>query len=387
MRILTAGPTGVVAMQRVLNWHIEAGDDVWITDYRNSFRRPLPPRFHFMPLLPLPRGNGADMILHRLGLGALAERAKQTRLRRLAAEARPDVIHIHSMDVRGQALARAGLGPLLVSAWGALPSLLVAPDRLLRPAAQELLLACDRLLVDAPALVEPAQRRVKPGCQVEYMPFGTDTTAFQPGRSTRALEWRTFFAIPDDAFVLLSPRMWADFYNHQQILRAFVLAYERFNRPVYLALVGLGGRPDALPHMHVAWQGVQHTPAAAAVRWLPRILYQEMPTLYAMSDAVVNYPSRDAFAVTLVETAACELPLITSLLPAYRGTFVEDSARLVPADDETALAEAMVEVVNQPAQARQDVLRAARRIAVAEYDDARVKQRLRQIYSEMAATS
>jgi hypothetical protein len=50
-----------------------------------------------------------------------------------------------------------------------------------------------------------------------------------------------------------------------------------------------------------------------------------MPTLYALSDAVVSYPDFDSFAATLVEAAACQLPVITPLLPTYRGTFVEPS--------------------------------------------------------------
>ncbi len=65
------------------------------------------------------------------------------------------------------------------------------------------------------------------------------------------------------------------------------------------------------------------------MRWLPKIRYDEMHTLYVMADAVVNYPARDSFPATLVEAAACETPAITAFLPTYRDTFVETACTLV----------------------------------------------------------
>lgn len=385
MRILTTGPSGVVAMQRVLDWMAARGEQVWIVDYRNHYRTPLPTGFQFQSFLPLPKAAGVELILKRAGLGAVAQRAKVARLQRLARAVQPDLVHVHSMDTRGTTCADAGLAPLIVSAWGGLTSLLAAPGQELSPVARKLVAACDLLLVDTPALLEPVRPLLKSGARVEFLPFGADTWHFQPGRTVQAQEWRTLFAIPDDAFLLLSPRMWAEFYNHQDILRAYALAFPQFTRPTYLALVGLGTGPDALPHMAAAWQEVAHTPAAATVRWLPRIKYYQMPVLYGMADAVVNYPSRDAFGVTLVETAASELPLVTPLMPAYRGTFVETSATLVEPRSLDALAAALVQVVNEPADARRPRLQAARHVVQAQYDDTIVQQALWQYYQELAA--
>ncbi len=385
MRILTTGPSGVVAMQRVLDWMAARGEQVWVMDYRNHYRTPLPTGFQFQSFLPVPKAAGVELTLKRVGLGAAAQRAKIARLQRLARAVQPDLVHIHSMDVRGTTCIDAGLAPLIVSAWGGLTSLLAASSQELSPVARKLVTTCDLLLVDTPALLEPVRPLLKPGARVEFLPFGADTRHFQPGRTVQAQEWRTLFAIPDDAFLLLSPRMWAEFYNHQDILRAYALAFPQFTRPTYLALVGLGTGPDALPHMAAAWQEVAQTPAATTVRWLPRIKYYQMPVLYGMADAVVNYPSRDAFAVTLVETAASELPLITPLLPAYRGTFVETSATLVEPRSLDALAAALVQVVNEPADVRRPRLQAARHVVQTQYDDAIVQQALWQYYQEIVA--
>jgi glycosyltransferase involved in cell wall biosynthesis len=137
--------------------------------------------------------------------------------------------------------------------------------------------------------------------------------------------------------------------------------------------------------MAAAWQEVAHTPAAATVRWLPRIRYGQMPTLYAMVDAVVNYPAADSFGATLVEAAACQAPLITALLPTYRGTFVEAYATLVRPDDPDALAETMVQVVNEAPESREPRLRQARQVVEHEYDDAVIQAQLWELYAELAA--
>lgn len=385
MRILTAGPTGVVAMQRVLDWMAAHGEQVWVTDYDNQYRQPLPPAFHFQPVLPVREGARVAAGLRRLGLGPLAARLAAKQVRDLVQQARPDVVHVHNIDPRGLACAEAGVGPLIVSAWGGLIGLASQPDQPPAALAQRVVAACDALVVDTPALLDPAAAWIKPGGRVVHVPMGADTQVFRPGRTAQALEWRAHFAIGEVVFVLLSPRMWASYYNHQQILRAYVRAFARFQRPTMLAFTCLGPGPEALPHMATAWQEVANTPAAATVRWLPRIRYGQMPTLYAMADAVVNYPAADSFGATLVEAAACQLPLITPLLPTYRGTFVETCATLALPDDPDALAEAMIQVVNAAPESRELSLAQARQIVQREYDDGVIQEQLWKLYSELTA--
>lgn len=378
MRILTIGPAGVVAMQRVLNWLAERDAEVWVVDQDESYRALAPASFRFCALAPTAPDAPAQSTALTIDLQAV------TALQRIAAEFKPEVVHVHGVDALGLACVQAGLGPLLVSTWGALGRRVGQLEPSLSPATRHVLAAADALIVDAPALLAPAQALTKPGARIELLPMGADTQRFRPGRTEAALLWRTLFGIPDDAFVLLSPRMWGAFYGHQAILQSYALAYPRFNQPTRLALVGLGDGPDVLPHMAAAWQAIAHSDAAAAVRWLPRIRYQQMPTLYAMSDAVVNYPEVDSFAATLVEAAASETPIITPLLPSYRGAFVETLCTLVEPGSLEALAEAMVHVVNQPPGERQARLDQARQVAQREYDDNLIKPRLWALYATLA---
>lgn len=384
MRILTVGPTGVVAMQRVLHWMAERQEEVWVIDEDDRFRSLLPAGFHFSTF-SLPRGAGrAQQALHRAGLGSLFERTVVAKLQRIADEFRPDIVHVHNIAMLGVACAWAGIGPLVVSSWGALSQSVVSPDKPLYPTTRQVVAAADVLIVDAPALIEPIRPMTKRNARVEHLPMGTDTRRFCPGRTPMAQEWRAFFGIPDDAFVLVSPRSWAELYGHQAILQAYVQAFPRLRQPTVLAFVGLGDAPQALPYLAEAWKQVEQTAAAQTVRWLPKIRYDEMHTLYVMADAVVNYPARDSFPATLVETAACETPAITAFLPTYRDTFVETACTLVEPANPEALAEAMVEVVNQPPAERAIRLAEARKIVEREYDDTVIKQRLWALYAELS---
>lgn len=378
MRILTIGPTGVVAMRRVLTWLAERGDEVWVVDEEATYCALLPSGFHFSLISPFKNSERAQ----QTATGAVHDPVAE--LQRISAEFRPEIVHLHNVTALGVACAQAGIGPLVLSAWGALIPLVAEPGFAFPPATPTTLAAVDAVIVDAPALVEPTRRLLKPDARVEYLPMGADTKRFCPGRTEAAMLWRTLYAIPDEAFVLLSPRMWGAFYGHQTILQAYALAYPRFAQPTRLAFVGLGDGPQALPHMAAAWDHVAQTAAAATVRWLPRIRYPEMPTLYAMSDAVINYPDKDSFAATLIEAAACQLPIITSLLPTYRGTFVEAFSTLVDPTTLEALADAMVQVVNQPPIERGALLLQARLIVEREYDDIVISQKLYQLYSELA---
>jgi glycosyltransferase involved in cell wall biosynthesis len=371
-------------MQRVLQWMAERREEVWVVDHTARFRSQVPAGFGFSPLL-LPRGGvRAQQVLHRAGLGGLAPRVQAARLHGIAAEFRPELVHAHNLTDLGLACADAGLGPLIVSSWGALSQVVAEPGRPVAEAARRQLAVADAVVVDAPSLLEPVRALAKPGARVEHIPMGADTRRFRPGRSAAALEWRAFFGIPQETFVLLSPRSWAEFYGHQAILRAYVEAFPRFDKPTVLAFVGLGDGPQALPQMAQAWEAVGRTEAARTVRWLPKIRYDEMHILFSMGDAVVNYPARDSFPATLVEAAACDLPAITAFLPTYRGTFVETACTLVEPGQPAALAEAIVEVVNQPPADRASRLAEARRVVELEYDDAVVQQRLWALYRDLA---
>ena len=207
---------------------------------------------------------------------------------------------------------------------------------------------------------------------------------FHPGYQEKSAAWRFVLDIPADATVLLSPRGWSEVYGQHHIMKAFALAYHRLDKPLVLTLMGMGRKrnPEAYAQEVLdlgASLGVAH-----AIRWIPQVPYQDMPGLYALADVVINYPSTDAFPSTLLEAAACARPVITSHLPAYRNTFVEDCFRLVEPENPEALGRGYRRVgwlsldgVVHARKGRSDVV-------LAEYDESVQKQRLIALYREIA---
>ena len=121
------------------------------------------------------------------------------------------------------------------------------------------------------------------------------------------------------------------------------------------------------------------------MRWVDDVPLAELPAIYAMADVVVNFPSMDAFPVTLMEAAACGRPIVTGLLPAYRGSFVEKYSKVVPPGDSAALADALVAEVNGDPREKAEALAAARGVAEREYDESVTTDRFLRIYGELTA--
>jgi glycosyltransferase involved in cell wall biosynthesis len=118
----------------------------------------------------------------------------------------------------------------------------------------------------------------------------------------------------------------------------------------------------------------------ADVRWLFDVAPDDLPGLYSFADVVLNYPSVDAFPVTFIEAAACQCPVISIDLPAYRGTFASEFFRMVPADDPSELVRAMVDQVLADPLASRQILGPARDLVVAEFDEKMSGDRLLNYY-------
>ena len=105
-----------------------------------------------------------------------------------------------------------------------------------------------------------------------------------------------------------------------------------------------------------------------------------LPEVYAFADVVINFPVMDSLSFTLLEAAACERPVITSLLPSYKDTIVEKYFHTVEPKDVTGLAEAIVQALNEDPAQRLDMLSRARRVVEQEYDESIYINRIFSIY-------
>lgn len=388
------GPGGT-AMMRPLKWALEEGHQVWLFCPTNPYRtKETPKNYRFIPFVletvkyyeyisELPKQEITD---HLICLAAAYQ------LRAIANEFQPDVIHVHGIFFGVECCAQANLHPLVVSVWGGLNSLIEeteAPEEKIDKLTRTTFQAADVLIVETPNLVDKCKAWMSQFQKVELVPLGTKTQNFCPQPTKYVAQWRRALNIPEETTVLLSPRGWGKIYGHDQILSAYAMAYPRFQKPTVLVFLKLNrtyslqqAKEDYIYFCTKAKEGE----IEQNIRWLPNIPLEMMPTAYSLADVVINYPSTDAFPSTLVEAVACSRPVITAFLPAYKDTFIEQFCTLVEPQNPTALAEAMVEVVNSSSSEQEHHLKQARQFITEHYDEAVYKKKLLNIYAEAAAS-
>lgn len=136
------------------------------------------------------------------------------------------------------------------------------------------------------------------------------------------------------------------------------------------------GNPAAVPESEVrAWAD------EGLIEWLGHV--DDMPGLFASVDIVVLPSYREGLPKTLIEAAACALPLVTTNVPGCREV-VKDGVNglLVPVRDAEALAAAIARLQDEPALAMRLGV-AARIKALAEFDERIVIERTIAVYCEL----
>ena len=140
------------------------------------------------------------------------------------------------------------------------------------------------------------------------------------------------------------------------------------------------GNPAAVPEATIrGWVD------EGLLTWLGHV--DDMVGLLGAVDLVVLPSYREGLPRTLVEAAACGLPLITTDVPGCREVVADGvDGLLVPMGDSEALARAMARLQDDPAFARQ-LGDAARRKARAQFDERIVVERTLAVYTELFTAS
>lgn len=150
------------------------------------------------------------------------------------------------------------------------------------------------------------------------------------------------------------------------------------SRAIHALVAGTSdpGNPAAIPE-----STVQGWVDEGAITWLGHV--DDMAHLLASVDVMVLPSYREGLPRSLVEAAACGLPLITTDVPGCREV-VRDGmdGLLVPVKDSAALAQAIRRLQDDPEFARQ-LGQAARNKARAQFDERIVIQHTMDVYAEL----
>jgi glycosyltransferase involved in cell wall biosynthesis len=267
---------------------------------------------------------------HVRGLGSLMT---SLALRRIMRRIRPDVLHAHYLSGYGWSAWLSGFRPYVVTVWGS--------DVFSEPRTSAIYRRWARRTLTRASLVTAVSRDLANGAielgarpeRVRIVQFGVDPELFRPAPASDAL--RDSLGLKGRR-VVLSPRGLSPLYRHAVAVEALA------QLPEDVALILVKQYPDAeyVARLEalIAERGLE-----SRVRWVPAIPHDAIADYYRLADVVVSLPSTDAFPVTALEAMACGTPIVMADLPsAHEGLDGVDPTAVVPGDDATAVAGALL---------------------------------------------
>ena len=222
------------------------------------------------------------------------------RLRRLVKEFKPDIVHGHYLTVGGFYASLSGGKRIVGSAWGS--DVYHDPKRSLmnRMILRFALRRCDLVFAGSKDAAEAVHGFGYKG-DIPIVRFGVDPDKFK--RMSRH---------GSDEFRILSPRHCSSIYNPLVILDGFKRVLPRMAN-AYLYLVESGNQlADVHRRVEADLELRSHV---RFYNWKP---YGEMPALYNAMDVAISIPNSDSVAASVIESMACELPVIVTDIPNMR---------------------------------------------------------------------
>jgi len=317
--------------------------------------------------------------MNRRSLNPLREALVLLHLVRLLRRERPDIVHDFTIKcaVYGSLAARLAGVPARVNAVDGLGYVFTSNDRnavLLRPLVRALLQLAlrgrnarlilqnpdDRALFKQAGLVDAAQVRLIPGAGVDSARFPARPTGTRDGPLR----------------VLLAARLLWD-----KGIAEYIAAARRLRDEGRELRFLLAGAPDTGNPAAVDEATVREWVAEGVIEWLGHV--DDMPALFASVDVVVLPSYREGLPTSLIEAAACALPLVTTDVPGCREVVTDGiDGLLVPARDVGALATAIARLQDDPELAAR-LGAAARAKALTEFDEKIVIARTLAVYREL----
>lgn len=134
-----------------------------------------------------------------------------------------ELCHVIWLDERAWHCAKAGLHPLVLTALGRIAELHEADPNLLWKIKQALARA-DLFIAPSENMILLAQQLAGRALNSLVLPIGIDTNLFRPGYASEATAWQFKLGIPQEARIILSPRVIRQNYRHVEIMQAFAVA-------------------------------------------------------------------------------------------------------------------------------------------------------------------
>lgn len=322
-RILMVSDGGCVHARRPYQWLRDAEHQILFLDFGGENNKS-----QFVNYQPYPRFRGKHLVERFVGeprAQKLYSYFLELRLQRIIRKYKPHIVHVHWIAEAAYSLARLGTKPLALTAWGSDINKLDESEERSLHRFRTALRQSSVIFADAQDVIDKCVRIAGSKLHTVLLPIGIQTSSFGKDLTSERAKWRQRLSISAETIVFLSVRAWARNYDHESILRAFAIVSNRTKRPLCLVfkLYCHSGIPLDLSYRREIENLAAGLGMANNVRWLNEVQPDQLPEIYALADAIVNFPDQDAFPVSFLEAAAARKPVVSCKLPAYHWPFAD----------------------------------------------------------------
>jgi glycosyltransferase involved in cell wall biosynthesis len=306
-------------------------------------------------------------------------------LKRFLRQWHPDVLHAHRINSAGWMAAASGFHPYVITPWGT--DIFVQPHQswVAQLLARYALGNADLITTTSHAMWEDAVKLNARTDVLRYVHFGVEMDIFKPDLMiiSEKKNLRRSLSIPENVRVILSPRAVTPIYNLDIILQSIPLVRARFPE-AFFVFIDYNSDMDYKNQLNKISTDLKLEPY---IHWIPQTgSRSDMAELYNLSDVIVSVASTDGSTpISILEAMACGKPVVCTDLPQTREYVTNnENGLLVPNREVTALAEAIILLLEQPHKAI-EFGRKAHQVVVEKADSEQEMRRMESIYYELAA--
>ena len=258
------------------------------------------------------------------------------KIKRIVEQIKPDVINVHYATSYGTVAALSGLKGYVLSVWGSdiydFPNKSIFHKAMLKFSLSR----AKYIFSTSNAMAEETRKYTKK--KIEITPFGVDMELFSPNKRSREPS--------DEYFVVGTVKALTPKYGIEYLLKAVAMIKNDYPQiPIKLRIAGKGSHEDEYKRLAMSL-GINDI-----TTWLGFISQDQAAIEWANMDVgiVASTLDSESFGVSAIEAQACGTPVIISDVPGLmEATSPEQTSMVVPRKDEKALAEAIVNLYENP---------------------------------------
>jgi len=256
-------------------------------------------------------------------------------LKRVIQRVQPDLIHAGPIQTCAFISAMTGFHPILTISWGFDLMQDVHKNRWMEWITRFVLHHTDYFTSDARVTRDKAVAYGMNPERTVVFPWGVDLAQFSPTETG---------VTNPPSIVLLCNRSWEPLYGVDVLAKAFVTVARK--RPdLSLLLLGSGSQGTTIRHI------LERGGVMDRVTFSGQISQTILTRYYHMADLYISPAHVDGSSVSLMEALACGLPCLVSDIPGNKEWISEgENGWLFPDGDAPALAEKIIQIVQQPRQ-------------------------------------